>query len=111
MIKKIIIICILLIKIQNFYFFPETNKPIIVNAEPIAPISVSCSCKKMNANTIVITGIRKSPVVIFTVPRIVHALFQAIKQTALAKIPKKPNNNQLKMEEKRATFNDLESST
>ena len=44
--------------VYSYYFLLETNKPIIVRAEPMVPIIVIFSFKKIAAKKIVITGIR-----------------------------------------------------
>lgn len=75
------------------------------------PIKVIFSFRKIAAKKIVTTGIRYNPVEIFTVPKIVQALFQATKQTPLAKIPKNPSKIQLNKDENRTMFKSFDNST
>ena len=55
---------------------------------PKAPIQVIFSPRIKKAKMIVTTGIRYNPFVIFTVPRMLQALFQEVKQNPLAISPK-----------------------
>ena len=76
----------------------------MVMRAPMAPSQVIFSPRVKNAKIIVTTGIRYKPQVTLTVPNILQALFQALKQKPLAIIPRKQRLNQLSGFEKRLAF-------
>ena len=71
------------------------KRPVMVMRAPMAPSQVIFSPRVKNAKIIVTTGIRYKPQVTLTVPNILQALFQALKQKPLAIIPRKQRLNQL----------------